>query len=177
MAAGQVSNVRRERGTLIKSPVNTTGPDYGGTIMGLCNGFKFATGIVYARNYFDEMARTGEIFAIQKDAAFRFKLRDMDEDAITEFFPNYSSSRVSIGSGQGPLMATKAARYLFVSDNPTVGQSLLLLNAVPLIEASETSLRLSFRFETQVSVSLLAAPLSATDGECARLGLLADLGI
>ena len=145
--------------------------------MGLCNKFYFDTGIRYGRNYYDEIGRTGEVFAVQKDALFSFALRDFDEDALEAFFPNYSGSLINVGDGQGPMAASKGAEYLFAADDATNAPSVRLLNAVPLIDVNGQALRFTFRSELQVMVTLLALPSSVSNGKCAEIGLLANLGI
>ena len=175
MAAPDSLKVFRVPGKLIVNPTNAVGPTYGGTILGSVLRVHFDTGIRYARNYFDEIGRTGEITAVQKDALFRFTLRGWDNDALDRFFPASSSGLITVGSGQGPMSATRAEKYLWAADRPTEHPSIVLTNAIPLIEADELSLRFSILFELNVVISLLALPASVGDPTCAKIGLVSGL--
>ena len=175
MAAPSSLNVYRIPGTLIAAPTNSTAPSYGGTILGAVSRVQFDTGIRYARHYFDELGRTGDVSAIQKDALFRFALRGWDSDALGEFFPSFAGGVVSIGAGQGHLAASKGKKYLWAPDRPTEHPGVVLLNAIPLIDANEQALRFSVLYETHVYVSLLALPLTIADPTCAKIGLVSTI--
>lgn len=176
MATPSAPTVFRIPGKLIANPSNGTGPDYGGTILGAITKAQFDTGIRYAKHYYDEIGRTGEISAIQKDGLFRFALRSVaDADAMSDFFPNSAGGVTNIGGGTGLMSATKAGSYLWAPDRPNLHPGILLLNAVPLIQANEQSLRMSILFDCQVYVALLGLPLSVSDPIVAKIGLVGSL--
>jgi hypothetical protein len=177
VAAPDSLKVFRVPGTLIVNPTNTTAPSYGGTVLGSIQRVHFDTGIRYARSYYDEIGRTGEIIAVQKDAMFEFTLRGYDDDALDKFFPSRSGDVISVGNGQGAMSASRAEKYLWAADRPTEHPSILLLNAIPLLPVNEQSLRFSILFELNFSVSLIALPASVGAPICAKIGLVASLGI
>jgi hypothetical protein len=175
MATPSKLNVFRVPGKLILSPTNSTAPNYGGTVLGAINRVQFDTGIRYVRHYFSELGKTGEVSAVQKDALFRFALRGWDDDSLAAFFPSYSAGVVNIGGGQGPLAATKAKRLLYAPDRPSEHPGVLLLNAVPMIDANEQSLRFSILFEFNIYISFLCLPAAVSDPTCAKIGLVSNL--
>lgn len=172
MAAPSAINVYRVPGKLIKTP---TGYDpannHGGTVMGSVTACWFDHGIKYARQYFDELGRTGDPWAVQKDSLFRFSLRSWDSDALGSIFPSFSGGVATIGTGQGPQAAALGTSWVFAPDNYDTHPAIYLPNGVPEIDSSEQGFRFSVLYELNIHVNILALPVSAAAPTSAKIGL------
>lgn len=171
MGAPSTDNVFRVPGRLIKGASSTSGPNYGGTVLGAVNKCQLRDGTRYVRQYFDELGRTGEVWQTQGDTIFEVNLRGWDADALAAFFPAYSGAVASIGGSLGPMAATDATSYLYVPDRPTEHPAVFLPNAIPMLEANETSFRFSILYELNLSIFLLALPSSTSNLISAKVGL------
>lgn len=185
MAAPDEDNVYRVPGRLIKAPTDlASAPAYGGTILGAVKDFRVDAGIRNARINAWELARTQEVIIIHGDAAASFVMREWEKDPISALFPGSTSAgsgarrnvdipSTSLPSGSRLSTSALCGAYLFVADRVDEHPSALLFNAIPLIEATEVSLRFSVRYELGVEFFILG--LTDGSGRAAKIGRLGDL--
>jgi hypothetical protein len=162
--------------------LGNAGNNYGGTPLGLINRIAISPNLDHERIFALEYGRTADLILLERDFEVAFALRDWDYESLALLFPNtttVSTRKVVIFPGgtvqTGQTMAGPMGRtILFAADRATEHPSLLLYNAVPLLDPLEP-IRLSFQSEQQIRMSFLALPGAAGGAKCAAWGLLADL--
>jgi len=180
MAAPSETKVFRVSGTLIANPLNlTTGPDYGGTILGATNRVSYDPGLDYRPVRAEEYGgQSVEEILFQSDFIFGATFRNWEDDVLSTIFPNTSAgvtARLVDFPGlntSGTRMSAQSIKLLFAPDRPTEHPGMLIYSALPLIEETET-IRLSILSELLVIV--LFKGLRDGTGRVAQLGLLSDM--
>lgn len=159
MASINEAEIRFIPGTLIKNPTSATAPSYGGTLLGSGLGFRVDTGLRYYKNYAEEFGRTNRIFQSKVNPWCQFNLRQLTQDGINAFFPEVAADGIAITHALGAELAT--ASYLYAADRAT-DPSVLIVNAVVLIESNGESLNYSLQKEWSQWVMLVSLPSSGT---------------
>lgn len=186
MTLANTRNLWRFTAAICKSPTNlATAFPHGGDALGIIGDFIFTSEPnnveVRAEEYGDcvcDYVRTSE------KAVITGVLRTWDDDAISAIFPNTSNTGSSnrqliksqvAGAGMtkpGKLASAGSFPLLISSDAPDYNPSLLIFNAIPLID---TQMRLSSSpaVEGGLAIAFHAAPDAA--GKLYHMGLLEDM--
>jgi len=161
MAAIDESGILYVPGTLIANPANSTGPAYGGTILGSGRKFRVLSNLNYVQNYAVEFARTNRVFVINGNVTVLFNLRQWNDDGKNDFFPGASGGIPAIPGTAGDGTELSGKSYVWAADR-AADPSVLITNAIPRIEANMKAMIFSEEDELNVWISLLSLP-SASD--------------
>jgi len=188
MSLANTRNLWRFTAAICKSPTNlATAFPHGGDALGIIGDFVFTSEpnnvSVEAEEYGGvvcDYVRGGE------KAVITGVLRTWDDDAISAIFPNTATGSGSnrqliksqvAGSGMtkpGKLASAGSFPLLISSDAPDHNPSLLLYNAIPLID-TQVRLSSSPAVEGGLAVAFHAAP--DDEGKLYHMGLLEDMSL
>ena len=176
MAAPDLTRRLHLRGTLIKDPTDLTiASPYGGTQLGLSRDAAFAVGHGQSEVRAEEFGNIviEYLLAVER-ALLTALLAEWDKDALDLVFANQASpptgtkwaDNVSVIEGRvsgagvtlpGTKLSDNSFKLLFASDEPETHPSVLIYNAIPLVQATAT-MQLNRRREFGLAHAFQAIP-------------------
>lgn len=180
MGAPDATKVWRAPGTLVINPVNTTGPTYGGTILGIAHAARLVLRTVEdevdAEEYGGEVTET--VF-LRREVRALVLIRGWDNDAITTLFGNTtlpaSTKRLITEPGAthaaGDLGTSRAVKLLF-APNDARQPAWYLPRALPQLEETD---ELNWSIANELNLAAVFRGVRNAAGVTHQIGLLTDM--
>lgn len=181
MATPTVSNIYRIKGRLSVAPTDLTlAYPHGGTALGQIGRFaiEIAEGVLPIVD--EHYGQPVEFVAATGLTVLSCHLRGWDNDALQQVLPDTfagsgSGNRVirlgSPNNATGKIQSGRTVKVLFTADRPTEHPSVILYNAIPIIDQAE-AVRFSLFQEARIPVQFIGLRSGSKYGQ---IGLLEDL--
>lgn len=182
MAAPDVTQVHYTTGALIVAPTNLTGPDYGGTRLGIIDSCRLTP---ITRNFFITAEEYGgetvdEVY-LGRDWILTCTVRGYDNDSLDTLFPNTadgSSSTKTVISEPGGLLAGstnsgRAVKLLFAPEDSTQ-PGFLFYRAMPQLRRA---VNIDFRLNRETAFLTHWRGIRDASGRVIQIGRVEDLTV
>ena len=184
MATANVRNILRSPGSLCINPTDlTTAFPHGGTAIGVVRDLAFVFNMKTSETTGEEWGGVAtRVFYDGEKPFIAAVLREFDDDAISNIFPNTAEGTVSqtrqinmvanSGNRAGFDLTGQSFILVFSPDDVDRKNFILLHRAVPAVE--ETS-RLNLKLSEEVGLGVVFWATPDADNEVYRIGKRADL--